>query len=118
VDPTAGDDSEFTTTGDQGEPYRMDLRTVRLHALGPVLGHGPDGHGVLQQTLAAGVRLVPGADPGHDGESQPAAPPAVGAAVAGRDRVFTRWGAGDSCDWASVAVALQAEEDRGRCRGA
>src|SRR5262249_30544512 len=38
VDPTPGDDAEFTTPGDQGEQHRMDLLTVLEHELGHVLG--------------------------------------------------------------------------------
>ena len=42
VDSTPGDDSEFTTPGNQGEQDRMDLLTALDHQLGHLLGrdHG------------------------------------------------------------------------------
>ena len=39
VDPTPGDDSEFTTPGDQGEQGRIDLLTALMHEIGHLLGH-------------------------------------------------------------------------------
>ena len=59
VDPTPGDDAEFTTPGDQGEQNRMDLLTVLEHELGHLLGHDDEGSGVMTETLAAGVRRTP-----------------------------------------------------------
>jgi hypothetical protein len=59
VDPTPGDDSEFTTPGNQGEQRRMDLLTVLEHELGHVLGYEHQATGVMQDTLAAGVRESP-----------------------------------------------------------
>jgi hypothetical protein len=56
IDPTPRDDREFTTPGDQGEQNRMDLLTVLMHEMGHALGLGHDDHGVMQETLAAGVR--------------------------------------------------------------
>src|SRR5438552_18725986 len=38
VDSTPGDDSEFTTAGNQGEQGRIDLLTVLEHELGHLLG--------------------------------------------------------------------------------
>ena len=56
--PGPGDDSEFTTPGNQGESAvaDMDLLTVVMHELGHVLGHDHDADGVMAETLAAGVR--------------------------------------------------------------
>ena len=56
VDPTPGDDSEFTTPGDQGEQNRMDLLTVLEHELGHLLGFDHEQAGVMEDTLAAGTR--------------------------------------------------------------
>jgi hypothetical protein len=55
VDPTPGDDSEFTTPGDQGEQRRIDLLTVLEHELGHLLGR-EHGDGVMAETLSAGER--------------------------------------------------------------
>lgn len=56
VDATPGDDSEFTTPGDQGEQDHMDLLTVLMHELGHLFGYGHEADGVMAETLAAGVR--------------------------------------------------------------
>jgi probable HAF family extracellular repeat protein len=56
VDATPGDDSEFTTPGNQGEQHRIDLLTVLEHELGHLLGHDHDEGGVMAETLAAGER--------------------------------------------------------------
>lgn len=66
VDPTPGDDCEFTTPGDQGEQNRMDLLTVLLHEMGHVLGHDHDEGGVMSETLTAGARRSPDPLPGAD----------------------------------------------------
>jgi hypothetical protein len=59
VDPMPGDDSEFTTPGNQGEQRRMDLLTVLEHELGHVLGYEHQATGVMHDTLAPGVRESP-----------------------------------------------------------
>jgi DNA-binding beta-propeller fold protein YncE len=56
VDPTPRNDSEFTTPGDQGEEYRMDLLTVLVHETGHLLGHDHNEGGVMSETLSAGER--------------------------------------------------------------
>jgi len=58
IDATTGDDSEFTTPGDQGEEGRMDLLTAIVHEMGHLLGHDHD-EGVMAETLATGVRQMP-----------------------------------------------------------
>jgi hypothetical protein len=91
VDPTSGDDSEFTTPGDQGEQNRMDLLTALEHEVGHLLGRDHEADGVMQEALTAGTRrtvtpsgaenllgnaflqLAPDADgdlslPGHNGK--------------------------------------------------
>jgi hypothetical protein len=59
VDPTPWDDSEFSTPGNQGEQNRMDLLTALMHEMGHVLGYEHEATGVMQDTLAAGVRESP-----------------------------------------------------------
>jgi hypothetical protein len=59
VDPTPADDSEFNMPGDQGEQNRMELLTVLMHEMGHVFGLEHDDEGVMQETLAAGVRKTP-----------------------------------------------------------
>ena len=59
VDRTPGDDSEFTTPGNQGEQNRMDLFTVLEHELGHLLCYEHEATGVMQDTLSAGVRELP-----------------------------------------------------------
>ena len=56
---TPWDDSEFTTPGNQGEQNRMDLLTVVMHEMGHVLGYEHEASGIMQDTLAAGVRELP-----------------------------------------------------------
>jgi hypothetical protein len=60
VDPTPGDDAEFTTAGDQGEQGRMDLLTVLEHEIGHRLGREHEAAGVMQETLDAGTRRTVG----------------------------------------------------------
>src|SRR5262249_33639322 len=62
IDATPGDDSEFTTRGDQGEQERMDLLTVLMHEVGHLLGRDHEAGGVMAETLTAGTRLAPGSD--------------------------------------------------------
>src|SRR5262249_30474478 len=62
VDPTAGDDSEFTTPGNQGEMNRMDLLTVLEHELDRMLGCEHTAPGVVPETLPPGSRWVPSSD--------------------------------------------------------
>src|SRR5262249_22281317 len=63
VDPTPHDDSEFATPGDQGEQGRMDLLTALMHEMGHALGLDHDAGGVMQETLAPGVREAPATHP-------------------------------------------------------
>src|SRR5262249_25642339 len=62
VDPTPGDDSEFTSPGNQGEQRRMDLLTVLEHEVGHLLGKEHEDGGVMAETLPAGMRRLPGSD--------------------------------------------------------
>ncbi len=59
VDPTPGDDSEFTTPGDQGEQDAMDLLTALAHEIGHLLGQDHADDGVMAETLMAGTRRMP-----------------------------------------------------------
>jgi uncharacterized delta-60 repeat protein len=59
VDATPGDDGEFSTPGDQGEQGHIDLLTTLMHELGHLFGHDHADEGLMQQTLAPGVRLNP-----------------------------------------------------------
>ena len=56
-----GDDSEFTTPGNQGEPAAadIDLLTVLEHEVGHLLGFDHHATGVMEDTLAAGTRKTP-----------------------------------------------------------
>jgi hypothetical protein len=55
-----GDDREFTTPGDQGEQGRIDLLTVLEHEMGHLLGLAHADQGVMVDTLAPGMRRLPG----------------------------------------------------------
>lgn len=59
VDPTPGDDSEFTTPGNQGKQYRIDLLTVLEHELGHLLGFEHQATGLMDDTLATSTRKTP-----------------------------------------------------------
>lgn len=56
VAPTPGNDSEFTTPGNKGEMNDIDLLMVLMHEIGHVLGYQHTDGGVMDDTLAAGVR--------------------------------------------------------------
>ena len=56
VDHTPNRDSEFVATGDQGELNHMDLLSVVMHELGHLLGHDHETDGVMEESLAPGVR--------------------------------------------------------------
>jgi hypothetical protein len=58
VDPTPGNDSEFTTPGNQGEQYKIDLLTVLMHEVGHLNGRDHEEGGVMQETLGLGERLT------------------------------------------------------------
>ena len=59
VDATPGDDSEFTTVGNQGEQNSMDLLTVLDHELGHLLGFDHEQTGVMEDTLVTGKGRTP-----------------------------------------------------------
>jgi hypothetical protein len=59
VDATPGDDSEFTTPGNQGEQNPMDLLTALAHEIGHLLGQEHAEDGVMIDTLATEIRRVP-----------------------------------------------------------
>ncbi|HMC63546.1 MAG TPA: hypothetical protein VKI65_01260, partial [Gemmataceae bacterium] len=59
IDPTPADDSEFTMPGNQGEMNRIDLLTVLEHELGHILGYQHTATGLMNDTLAAGIREMP-----------------------------------------------------------
>ena len=66
MDRTPGNDSEFTTPGNQGEENRMDLLTVLEHEVGHLLGKEHEAGGVMIDTLSAGTRRTPtAASPWH-----------------------------------------------------
>lgn len=58
VDSTPGDDSEFSTDGDQGEQGRIDLLTVLMHEMGHLIGEEHEAGGVMSETLATGTRSL------------------------------------------------------------
>lgn len=60
LDATPRDDSEFLTLGKRGERHRMDLLSVLAHEVGHLLGHGHEESGVMAESLALGVRQLPG----------------------------------------------------------
>ncbi len=66
VDRTPKDDSEFTTPGNQGEQNRIDLLTVLEHEIGHLLGHEHTEYGVMTDTLATGIRRIPGSTEAND----------------------------------------------------
>jgi uncharacterized delta-60 repeat protein len=66
VDPTPRDDAEFTTPGNQGEQGRMDLLTTLAHEIGHLLGHEHEEDGVMIDTLATGIRCLPGSTEVND----------------------------------------------------
>lgn len=59
VDKTPRSDAEFLRRSNQGEQGRMDLLSVIMHEMGHVLGFDHHENGVMQETLAPGVRLLP-----------------------------------------------------------
>ncbi|HMC66555.1 MAG TPA: matrixin family metalloprotease [Gemmataceae bacterium] len=59
IDATPADDSEFTTPGNQGEQNRMDLLTVLEHEIGHLLGNRHTDSGLINATLATGIRETP-----------------------------------------------------------
>jgi hypothetical protein len=61
IDPTPGDNSEFTGTGPSPAQGKMDLLTVVTHEMGHLLGFDDveDPDSVMAETLQPGVRLTP-----------------------------------------------------------
>src|SRR5262249_13014509 len=59
LDPTPWDERAFTTPGHQGEPQRRDLRTVRAHESGHLLGRGQEAEGLMAPRPPASTRRVP-----------------------------------------------------------
>jgi hypothetical protein len=73
VDPTPGDDSEYSLPGNQGEQNHMDLLTVLEHEVGHLLGYEHQASGVMAETLSAGTRRTPQASPGTGRPTSPLA---------------------------------------------
>lgn len=59
VDKTPRNDLEFRLPGNQGERGKMDLLSVLMHETGHLLGRSHSEHGVMAETLAAGMRSAP-----------------------------------------------------------
>jgi Matrixin len=116
VDRTPGDDREFITPGDQGEPGRMDLLTVLMHEFGHVLGHEHEADGLMAETLDPAVRMNPD-DDRRDAEPGPSGPRPAGAAE--RNDRINRFGLLSAWDpikdiWApdDQSIAEQAADPR------
>src|SRR5262249_52389077 len=56
---TPGDDSGFTTPGNQGEQGRMDLLTVPEHEIGHLLGKEHEAGDLMVGVLSTGIRRTP-----------------------------------------------------------
>jgi hypothetical protein len=127
VDATPGEDSEFTTPGDQGEQERMDLLTVLMHELGHLLGMEHEDEGVMAETLSPGTRnldpdaappvVTPPADgfrPAATDRAEKAgarapATPIASAPMAVTDETFSSW-----AEWQQLSLALARSEDKDR----